>query len=44
MLRLVVGRVATLREIEVHWSLIDLLDANEALDLQELADAEALPK
>ena len=29
---------ATLTEIETQWTVIDLLDANEALDLQ--ADAE----
>jgi hypothetical protein len=38
---LVIGQVATLHEIEVHWSLDDLLDANEAMDIQMLADVEA---
>lgn len=28
----VVERVATLREIEEHWSICDLADANDALD------------
>lgn len=30
--RLVLERVATLREIEEHWSILDLADANDALD------------
>ncbi|MCG8433492.1 MAG: hypothetical protein MJA83_05630 [Gammaproteobacteria bacterium] len=29
---------ATLTEIQTEWSIIDLLDANEALDLQEEAN------
>lgn len=30
--RLVVEQIATIREIDRHWSLSDVLDANEALD------------
>ena len=33
--------VATLREIEEAWSIMDLLDANEVLDLRERAEREA---
>ena len=33
--------MATLREIEEAWSLSDLLDANDALDLKEEAEAKA---
>jgi hypothetical protein len=33
--------IATLQEIETHYTLTDLLDAHEALDLQEEADAWA---
>lgn len=36
------AHIATLQEIELHYSLIDVLDANEALDLQMAADAEAM--
>lgn len=32
--RLVLDGVATLHEIETHWSITDVLDANEALDVQ----------
>jgi hypothetical protein len=39
--RIVLAKIATLREIEEHWSLSDLLDAQDALDLQMRADAEA---
>lgn len=31
------AKVATLREIDEHWTLIDVVDANEALDLVEEA-------
>lgn len=34
MWRLVLDGVATLHEIETHWSIADVLDANEALDVQ----------
>jgi hypothetical protein len=29
------AKITTLQEIEEHWSLSDLLDAHEALDIQE---------
>lgn len=35
------AKVTTLHEVEKAWSLTDLLDANEALDLQMAADASA---
>lgn len=38
-MRPVLRKVATLEEIETHYSLYDLLDIHEALDVQE--DAEA---
>lgn len=34
-------RVATLGEIREHWSMNDVLDAHDALDLQREADARA---
>ena len=34
--------MATLQEIETHWSLDDLLDANDALDLKEQAEAQRM--
>ena len=33
--------MTTLREIEEHWSILDLLDANEALDLDQEARRKA---
>jgi len=33
--RPIVKGVATLEEIETHWDLTDLLDANEALDVMD---------
>ena len=30
---------ATLEEIETHWSLLDVLKANDALDIQDELDA-----
>lgn len=44
MWRLVIRKVATLEEVETYYSLVDLLDANEALDLYEKAQAEAMKK
>jgi hypothetical protein len=40
--RLVVEQVATLREIDTHYDLIDLLDAHEALDLKYEAEEQAV--
>lgn len=31
--------IATLKEIETYWSINDLADANEALDIKEESDA-----
>ena len=44
MWRVVIAHVATLHEIEEQWSINDLADANEALDLQAAADTEAMQK
>ena len=35
--RLVVEGVATLSEVDTHWTLTDVLDANEALDAYAVA-------
>lgn len=34
------GKVATLQELETHWNFIDLLNAHEALDVQQEMEAE----
>ena len=39
--RLVGNRVATLQEIDSHYDLIDVLDANETLDILHAAEALA---
>jgi hypothetical protein len=36
--------LATLHEIESHWNICDLFDANEALDIQDEADEWANKK
>ena len=36
-----VERVATLQELETHWSLRDLILANEALDIRDEAQKAA---
>jgi hypothetical protein len=41
--RLVLRQVATLQEIETHYDIVDVMDANEALDLQDTADHRAMP-
>lgn len=33
--RPIIKKVATLEEIESHWDITDLLDANEALDVMD---------
>jgi len=33
--------MATLQEVDEHWSVLDLLDANEALDLDQEAKRKA---
>jgi len=38
--RLVLGRYATLQEIESHWSLDDLIRANIALTFQQKLEAQ----
>lgn len=43
MWRLVIERVATLTEIETRWDIIDVLDANEACDLRDDAEAALAP-
>jgi len=32
------AHITTLEEIETHWSICDLADAHEALDIQQEAD------
>lgn len=39
--RLVLEKVATLAEIEQHWTLLDVGDANEALDLKDEQERRA---
>ena len=39
-----VAHMATLHEIETFWSIDDLADGNEALDLQAVADLEAMQR
>jgi hypothetical protein len=34
------AKIATLQEIETHWSIDDLADAHEALDIQQEAEAK----
>jgi hypothetical protein len=36
--RLVLANVATLKEIETYYDIVDVWDANEALDLKEEAE------
>ncbi|WP_170302195.1 DUF6889 family protein [Desulfosarcina widdelii] len=36
------ARITTLEEIETHWSLCDLADAHEALDIQSEAERWAV--
>ncbi len=36
------AKVATLQEIETHYSILDVMTANEVLDIQEEADAQAV--
>ena len=43
--RIILERIATLEEIETHYSLLDLLDANIALDFkEEMIDKANKPK
>lgn len=44
MWRLVLGKYATLQELETHWSFDDLIRCNLALNLQEAVIAKSLPK
>lgn len=36
------AKVATLREIDEHWSLCDVAEANDLLDLAEEAERKAI--
>jgi hypothetical protein len=40
----VIERVASLHEIEAYWSIDDLADAHEALDIRHEAQARAAEK
>lgn len=42
--RLVVRQIATLHEIETHYDINDVGDANEALDLMDEAERQAIKK
>lgn len=44
MWRPVLAQVASLKEIETYYTLVDLLDVNEALDLQQYAEQLASAK
>jgi hypothetical protein len=37
-LRVAMAGLATMREIETHWTINDLADANEALDIKDEAE------
>ena len=40
MWRPILSKITTLQEVETHWCILDLQEANEALDLKE--DAERI--
>jgi hypothetical protein len=42
--RLVTGRVASLQEIDTHYDIVEVFDANEALDLTAEAEFRNMPK
>jgi len=42
--RVVLAQVATLREIEEHWTINDLADANEALDIKQELEAREIER
>lgn len=42
--RPVLAKIATLQEIENHWSLLDLVIAHEVLDIQDDAEQYAIKK
>ena len=42
--RLVIERVATLKEVETYYDLVDVLDAHLALDIRDEAEARAMDK
>lgn len=42
--RLVLAQIVTLKELDTHWSVVDMLDAHESLDLQEEAERLAIKK
>jgi hypothetical protein len=39
--RLVVARVATLKELETYYDFVDVLDLNDALDLMDEVESQA---
>ncbi len=43
-MRLVVNQIASLKEIETHWSIIDVLNVNESFDLKIEADNRMIDK
>lgn len=42
--RLILERVATLREVEEHWSILDVAEANDALDAWIEAHNQPAPR
>jgi len=40
----VISKVATLEALDTHWSLMDMADAHEALDLQEQTEIDLAEK
>ena len=42
--RPIIAKIATLKEIEEHWSLVDLINAHEVLDVQDDAERYAMKK
>lgn len=44
MWRVVLSKIATLAELDTHYSFMDLVHANDALDIQEEMEREAQEK
>jgi len=42
--RLVANRIATLQEIDTHYDIVEIWDANETLDILEEAEQRAFQK
>lgn len=44
MWRVIIEKIATLQEIETHWSLDDLVRANDVLDMKNDIENEQMKK